>query len=293
MEGKEATLFYLYLRQQIMSRSNNGFVIFNIHIRSALLLQFVLITIMTVVQSFPVGSVPVSTIRLAHNSDYEYGVLGWCITQPERQCTGRKIGYNETITELFNQKLLLPSDSKYSVSKLLLFHIISFGLSVILWCMTVVAMVSPLQDSPLFLLLFALLIMTMFLCALLSWLVDILLFQIWLDWPGWLMLAVAIASAFCSSAIWSYRRSVEIRNYTALSEEASIMSLHPISSNNKGRSTESRSSQASLEMVHIVDSDPMTPSTDGMSADDSRIETRILQDELREPDVTYHRIVEG
>lgn len=107
------------------------------------------------------------------------------------------------------------------------------------------------------------------------------------------MLAVAIASAFCSSAIWSYRRSVEIRNYTALSEEASIMSVHPISSNNKGRSTESRSSQASLEMVHIVDSDPMAPSTDGISADDSRIETQILQDELREPDVTYHRIVEG
>lgn len=276
-----------------MSRSNNGFIVFNIHIRSALFLQFILITIMTIVQSFPVGSVPVSTIRLAHNSKYEYGVLGWCVTQPQRHCTGRKIGYNETITELSNQKLLLPSDSKYSVSKLLLFHIVSFGLSVILWSMIVVAMVSPLQDSPLFLLLFSLLMMTMFLFALLSWLVDILLFQIWLDWPGWLMLAVAITSVFCGSAIWSYRRSVEIRNYTVLNEEANVISINPIRCDNKKRNTESNPCQASIEMTHAVESNLMTPSTKNISNNDLRIRTLTPQEELREPDVTYHRIVEG
>ncbi|KAK5782076.1 hypothetical protein RI543_000398 [Arxiozyma heterogenica] len=276
-----------------MSRSNNGFVILNIHIKTALLLQFVLITAMTAVQSFPVCSVPVSTIRLAHNSKYEYGVLGWCVKQPQRQCTGTQIGYNETTTESSIQKLLLPSDSKYSVSKLLLFHIISFGLSIILWSMIVIAMISPLQESPLFLLLFTLLMIAMFLFALLSWLVDILLFRIWLDWPGWLMLVVAITSAFCGSAIWSYRRSVEIRNYTVLNEEDSVVSINQIEVNNKRRDIESRTYQESIEMMHIVESDPMMLFTSDISNNDPRIRTLALEDELREPDITYHRIVEG
>lgn len=293
IKEKERALFCLQLQGQIMSRSNNGFVILNIHIKTALLLQFVLITAMTAVQSFSVCSVPVSTIRLAHNSKYEYGVLGWCVKQPQRQCTGTQIGYNETTTESSIQKLLLPSDSKYSVSKLLLFHIISFGLSIILWSMIVVAMISPLQESPLFLLLFTLLMIAMFLFALLSWLVDILLFRIWLDWPGWLMLVVAITSAFCGSAIWSYRRSVEIRNYTVLNEEDSVVSISQIEVNNKRRDIESRTCQESIEMMHIVESDSMVLSISDISNNNPRIRTLALEDELREPDITYHRIVEG
>lgn len=274
-----------------MFRSNNGFVIFNKHIRSALLLQFVLITVMTIIQSFAAVSVPVTTIRLAHNSYYEYGVLGWCITQPQRQCTGRNIGYKDALTELSGVKLLLPSESKYSVSKLLLFHILSFGLSVTLWVLIVIAMVSPLQDSPLFLLLFALLIMTMFLFSLLSWLVDILLFRIWMDWPGWLMLSVAITSAFCGSAIWSYRRSVEMRNYTALNEETSILSVHQLRNINKIRNIDSKY-QENVEMTFPLESNSIISPIDHF-INESRTRTQRSQEKSREPETVYYRTVEG
>lgn len=265
-----------------MLRSGNSIVICNRRLRAALLLQFVLITFMTIIQIFPIRTVPLSRIRLAYHEQFEYGVYGWCVTSPERHCTKKRIGYNSIDTRIPNQRLLLPSESKYSVSKLLVMHIVSFAISLVLWSMIVIALFSRFQDSPLYLLVYGSLTMAMFIFALLSFLVDILLFQGSLNWPGWLMLVVAITSAFTGSMLWSYHRNVEIRNFTALTTENNN---RPYSGTN-GNQHKFEDQIATYPLEHLP-----VDSASYQSSEVSRIDTS--NGPLLKPDVTYHGIVEG
>lgn len=277
--------------------SINGVVIFNKRIESALLLHFVLVTVMTVIQSFPVGSVPVSDIRLAYFEQFQYGVFGWCVTGPPLLCTGERIGYKSIDTRIPNQRLLLPSESKYSVSKLLTMHIVSFVLSLVLWILITVAMFTSWQDSPTYLLYTALLAMAMFIFALLSFLVDILLFQTSLNWPGWLMLVVAITAAFEGSMLWSYRRHVEMRYFTALhsgptnvnSTGATTTTIQQYYTHNNAKGTyedEDRLVPYSLETLPLPRASHGDQST-GFSA------VNASEGPLLQPAVTYHGMIEG
>lgn len=274
-----------------MLRTVNGVVIMGKHLRSVLLLQFVLITIMTILESFPVFSIPVSSIRLAYSMQFEYGVFGWCIIYPERKCTGKRIGYKPIDTSIPDQRLLLPSESKYSVSKLLAMHIVAFALSLVMWGLIIVAMLTRLEDSPNFLLICALLQMTVFLFTLLSFLVDIMLFQANLNWPGWIILAVSITAAISGSMLWSYRRSIEMRNFRGWNrpsrsheEDTRVYAL------GKGNNF-SQSEQTAQIAMYPLEQRPAQFSTDE-STDLSNSGMDHSQDPLTAPPVTYHGIID-
>lgn len=265
-----------------MFRSGNSIVICNRRFRTALLLQFLLITFMSIIQLFPIRTVPLSRIRLAYYEQFEYGVYGWCVVRPERHCTKKKVGYYSIDVRIPNQRLILPSESKYSVTKLLVMHLVSFGLSLVIWLMLLIALFSRFQDSPLYLLICGTLTMAMFIFALLSFLVDILLFQGSLNWPGWFMLVVAITSAFTGSMLWSYYRNVEIRNFTALNTENNN---HPSAGTNGNRHNfEDQIATYPLEHLPVDSASFQSTAYSGIDTSTGP---------LLKPDVTYHGIVEG
>lgn len=171
---------------------------------------------------FPVISVPVTHINLAAFMDFTYGVFGWCYTttHPSKlvQCTKRRIGYNYLNTNLYGEILYLPSESKYSISRLLVVHIIALINSIILAIMVSMIAVTKYGDSPQFILISALVSLPLFIFSLFCFLVDILLFATHLRWPGWLMLADTVLMAFICSLLWTLRRTVSTRSYETLHE---------------------------------------------------------------------------
>ncbi|KAG0672635.1 regulator of ime2 [Maudiozyma exigua] len=171
---------------------------------------------------FPVISVPVTHIKLATFMDFTYGVFGWCYTSRHPaefvQCTKRRIGYKYLDTNFYGEILYLPSESKYSISRLLVVHIIALINSIILAIMIFMITVTKHGDSPQFILSSALISLPLFVFSLFSFLVDILLFATHLGWPGWLMLADTVVMAFVCSLLWALRRTVSIRSYETLRE---------------------------------------------------------------------------
>lgn len=174
----------------------------------------------TVTHIFPVVATPVTGITLATFMDFSYGVFGWCYTRrlPShlKFCTKRRIGYRKLNTHVYGDILYLPSESKYSISRLMVVHIIAFINSVVLSGMTAAVAFTRYGDSPAFVLATALVSLPLFIFSLFCFLVDILLFATHLDWPGWLMLVDTIVMAFGCSLLWSWRRTVSIRAYEAL-----------------------------------------------------------------------------
>lgn len=174
----------------------------------------------TVTHIFPIIAAPITGITLATFMDFSYGVFGWCYTRrlPShlKFCTKRRIGYRKLNTHVYGDILYLPSESKYSISRLMVVHIIAFINSVLLSVLTGAIAFTRYGDSPLFVLVTALVSLPLFIFSLFCFLVDILLFSTHLDWPGWLMLVDTIIMAFACSLLWSWRRTVSIRAYEAL-----------------------------------------------------------------------------
>lgn len=169
---------------------------------------------------FPVISTPVTHITIASFMDFTYGVWGWCYTRqlPAKLvlCTKRHIGYRYLNTHVYGDILLLPSESKYSISRLLVVHIIALFNSIVLAAMIALIAGTTYGNSSQFVLAAALVSLPLFIFSLFSFLVDILLFATHLDWPGWLMLMDTVVMAFVCSLLWSLRRTVSMRNYETL-----------------------------------------------------------------------------
>ncbi|CCK73433.1 Rim9p NDAI_0G04480 [Naumovozyma dairenensis CBS 421] len=213
----------------------------------------ILLTVVIVFEIFPVISRPViDGIVLAYYKNYSYGVFGWCIDVPidnkdtvlddspspqeiYRQCTQRKVGYKVSDSDVVDHELLLPSPSKYSVTRLLIVHPMSLVITVILWIMVLlITFTSRMEKSQFFLLMTAVISLLAFLFSLFCFLVDLLLFLSALKWPGWLMFASTVILAICCSLLWSLRRNISIRDYEALNtndvESFAQISRHPSSS---------------------------------------------------------------
>lgn len=194
----------------------------NTMIRSIFSTQRVLIVLslsVTVFHIFPVIATPITSITLSSFMHFSYGVFGWCFTayRPSnlKVCTTRSIGYKYLNTNIYGDILYLPSDSKFSISRLLVVHIIALINSVILSVMILMIEFTHYGNSAQFILITALVSLPLFIFSLFCFLVDILLFSTHLDWPGWLMLLCAVEMAFVCSFLWSLRRIVSIRNYEA------------------------------------------------------------------------------
>ncbi|CAK9440208.1 uncharacterized protein LODBEIA_P43080 [Lodderomyces beijingensis] len=114
----------------------------------ALLALLILSLICWIIQLLPVISVPVtplsSKIYLSHYANYTFGVFGIC-DERSNGCSEPKIGYPSINSSSFNFAddygyggVLLPSDVKYTISKLLVVHVVAFCFSslfmvVIIW----------------------------------------------------------------------------------------------------------------------------------------------------------------
>lgn len=178
-------------------------------------LLWLIFTVVTVIQIFPICSIPVGSIALSRYRSFEYGIWGWCHSNcdkhnnVERYCTKVRIGFKPVDTSVGSSTLKLPSQSKYEVSKLLVVHLICLSVSGIIWGGTALAFISRhIRNNTTFILIGAILTMSDFLLTLLSFLVDLMLFSLWLNWPGWLMLFATILLAVCGSLLWSFRRAV-------------------------------------------------------------------------------------
>ncbi|KAI5964548.1 RIM9 [Candida theae] len=110
----------------------------------ALLALLILCTVCWVIQLLPVISVPLTShkgnIYLSHFENIKFGVFGICDTQTGR-CSSPKIGYpssNSSFSDLDNDVgteysgVVLPSYVRYTISKLLVVHVVAFCFSSLL-----------------------------------------------------------------------------------------------------------------------------------------------------------------
>ncbi|CCF55471.1 hypothetical protein KAFR_0A00330 [Kazachstania africana CBS 2517] len=183
----------------------------------------ILLTLVIIFQIFPILSVPLTdSIALCTHGGLTYGVFGWCqILGPNKFCTKPHIGYAEIYKDA---SLVLPSSSKFPVSKLLIVHVFALANTTVLWIIVLFINFTDLGRQPRFLLLGAVISLPDFVLSLFSFLVDILLFANHLGWPGWLGFSSVIMIAPVCSMLWSYRRTVSIRNYEALKNEVERIS---------------------------------------------------------------------
>ncbi|AAS52061.1 ADR141Wp [Eremothecium gossypii ATCC 10895] len=165
-------------------------------------------TLALLFQSFATFSVPLSNgVTLSHFNGYKFGVFGWCDTT-HTHCTPLKLGYSAEDGFLFagQDELSLPTQAKYSLSKLLVVHPLALCSMVVLWLMVVLSQCYKHSDRRL-----TIIILWSFLTymeTLLCFLVDVLLFVPYLDWPGWLMLVSAVLVVFSSSIACLRRRTL-------------------------------------------------------------------------------------
>ncbi|CAR30741.1 ZYRO0E01144p [Zygosaccharomyces rouxii] len=188
-----------------------------------------LLTVSLIFQLFAIISTPLSSIPLSTSPGFEYGVFGYCNTNIHK-CSSRKIGYSLEFAPHPmppNKVPTLPSGLKYSVTKLLVVHPLSFAITLTLYVLIFLMSHQQLANSPMFLLSIALFSLPTFLICLLSFLVDLLVFSSDLCWPGWLMLPATIVIAVCCSLLWNLRSTVSIKNYETLqSSRANTIETH-------------------------------------------------------------------
>lgn len=186
-----------------------------------------LITVSLVFQILSLVSTPISSISLSSYSGLNYGVFGYCDESTD-SCSPRKLGYTphvESSSSGSHRQVALPSSLRFSVTKLLVVHPLSFAVTLILYGLLLLINHRHLASSTGFLLTVALFSLPTFLFSLLCFLVDIMLFSSHLRWPGWLMLPSTILIAVCCSLIWNVRRTVSIKNYEALQEARTAASV--------------------------------------------------------------------
>ncbi|AET38904.1 Rim9p Ecym_3418 [Eremothecium cymbalariae DBVPG len=185
-------------------------------------------TLALVFQLFATISTPLtSNVYLSHFNGYRFGVFGWCNTE-NGNCTSVKLGYSSKDAFLFagQDELALPTQAKYSLSKLLVVHPIALCSTAILWVMVIFVQFCDDTDRSLT----AIIIWSFltYLQTLLCFLVDVLLFIPYLDWPGWLILVSAILIVFSSSVSCLRRRTISSWRYerTAKGEDIELYPLH-------------------------------------------------------------------
>ncbi|KAI5962977.1 RIM9 [Candida pseudojiufengensis] len=108
----------------------------------ALLALLILCSICWIIQLLPVISVPLtaqsSNIYLSNFQNYTFGVFGVCDTR-NGLCSPPRIGYPPTNSTFYGfveegdtGAVVLPSDVRYTISKLLVVHVVAFCLSSLL-----------------------------------------------------------------------------------------------------------------------------------------------------------------
>lgn len=189
-------------------------------------------TISLAFQLLPVISVPfTANLALSRYDNRAYGVFGWCYNAENgsKHCMSASIGYTDLYDNRIVHKVNLPSRLRYSFTKLLIVHPLSLGITFILWIMVILVLLPPFRSSPRYLLIVALYSTPAFLCCLLAFLIDILLFISQLDWIGWLVLASTVIMAICCFLLWTLRRSASIKKYEKLFSDDRVSSIQAYS----------------------------------------------------------------
>lgn len=168
---------------------------------TGLIIISVLLLVALVLQLLPLLTVPISSrLTLCTYQNYAFGVFGYC--SPD----GCRFSYNVSISD---SGFALPSNTKRSIAKLLVVHIISFVFTAVYFVLSVLLNIFNMNLKFLiFLLLWSL---VTFLLNLLTFLVDILLFSPYLNWIGWLLLATPVIIAVSSASICLIRRNLSSR----------------------------------------------------------------------------------
>lgn len=177
-----------------------------------------------ILQIFATISVPiVHSIALSEYDGYRFGVFGWCYVKTNN-CTGLCIGYPGIYSLLSPeyQGLSLPSHAKSSVTKLLIVHPLALLSAFILWFLSILINWNVIGELQYALLFGVILSGVTFLLAVLSFLVDILLFTPYLKWPGWVLFASAILVAIGSSMLCSYQRIVSLKKVSKIGSRPDI-----------------------------------------------------------------------
>ena len=170
----------------------------------------ILVSICVVFQAFPLATVPLNkNLILGQYMGYHFGVFGWCFVDKGVTIACHcKFRPDSIETYKYTDQLLFPSLYKVTISTLLVVHPVSFAFTCILWIMALIIRLSRFGRCPIFILSAATWSLAAFLLALLSALVDLLLFVNKLKWPGCLVLASVPLMAICCSWLWSLRRQV-------------------------------------------------------------------------------------
>lgn len=177
-------------------------------VRPATTLVLVLVVAFTF-QLLAVISVPVTKkIYLSEYQDYTFGVFGLCYNGTT--CSSVGIGYSASDIDTL-QGFTLPSNARHSVSKLLIVHPIATGFTLFLLIGAFTLHWHGPSSSLRFLFFLLLWTIPTFLLALLSFLVDILLFIPHLNWGGWIVLAAAVLIALCAIFLCMMRRTISSR----------------------------------------------------------------------------------
>lgn len=190
-------------------------------------------------QVFPIISAPITTsIKLATYHGFSYGVFGWChkstrlVDRPPSGwhanaisngvffCTIPKIGYESQDAHLLKTYFVLPSYANFKISSLLVFHVISYALSTILFICSF-ALLTRLRSKSAFVLILALASILAYLVSLLSFLLDLVLFTSAILWPSWLVSAAALFLAVTTYLLWHMRRIVSMKTYERLHKQES------------------------------------------------------------------------
>lgn len=185
-------------------------------------------TISLAFQVLPVITVPLTgNLALSRYNNYLYGVFGWChlASNGTAICTAPSVGYTDLQVDMSRQRVDLPSKLKYSFTKLLIVHPLSLIMTFMLWIMVILILLPRLRSSPGYLLVVALYSAPVFLCCLLAFLIDILLFISHLAWTGWLLLASTVVLAICCSLLWTLRRAASVKKYEALYSDDRVFSI--------------------------------------------------------------------
>lgn len=181
-----------------------------------------LLAVAFAIQLIAVLTVPVThTITLCTYDGYKFGALGFC--NNNGTCSPVQIGYSATTVEepsVFS----LPSNTRRSISKLLVVHPISCGFTFLLLVFSFMIYFTAPSQNLRFLFFLLLWSLPTFLLSLLCFLVDILLFAPHLDWSGWIILGSTVLIAICGAMFCLMRRSTSSR--IAMYQNNKLMSSH-------------------------------------------------------------------
>ena len=229
---------------------------------TSLLVLWVFTSICFVLQLLPIMSVPLTGKAVGYNlflsefNDLKFGVFGVCNITTDI-CSLPRIGYPARFNNLENAPsssvdtgfIQLPSRTRYTVSKLLIVHVVGFGFSVILFLILGGLVINSLwndrqrrqlkQSRQLtspdalvhlkkliprarppkkydgclvpYLTINLMLSLLSFLLTLLAFLVDILLFVPHLSYVGWVQLCPVIITMVIACMLCFMKRSIESR----------------------------------------------------------------------------------